>query len=58
MRIQAVGPEYTVWLNGTKVMTYKSENAEEEGPIGLQLHGNKVMAIDFRNLRVQELGKE
>lgn len=57
MRIKAVGPEYTVWLNGTKVMTYTSENAKEEGPIGLQLHGNKVMAIDFRKLRVKEVGE-
>jgi len=38
MKIQAVGPRYTVWLNGEKVMTYESDTAIEKGPIGLQLH--------------------
>lgn len=58
MKILAVGPKYDVWLNGRHVMTYTSENAKEEGPIGLQLHGNKVMTIDFRNLAVKELVKK
>lgn len=52
LRVVAVGPKYDCWLNGTHVMSYTSENAKEEGPIGLQLHGNKVMSIAFRNLRV------
>ena len=55
MVIQAVGKEYTVWLQGEKVMTYKSDSAIAEGPIGIQLHGNRVMAIDFRKLVVSEL---
>ena len=59
MRIVAVGPKYDVWLNGAHVMTYTSDKARAKGPIGLQLHGNKVMSIDFRNLAVKELaGKE
>ena len=55
MIIQAVGKEYTVWLQGEKVMTYKSDSAIAAGPIGIQLHGNRVMAIDFRKLVVSEL---
>ena len=55
MRIQAVGKEYTVWLLGEKVMTYKSDSAIEEGPVGIQLHGNRIMAIDYRNLKLAEL---
>jgi len=55
MIIQAVGKEYTVWLQGEKVMTYKSDSAIAEGPIGIQLHGNRVMAIDFRKLSVAVL---
>ena len=51
MKIRAVGPEYTVWLNGRKVMRYTSEKAPAKGPVGLQLHGNKVMKIAFRKLR-------
>ncbi len=54
MKIQAKGPEYKVWLNGKEVMTYVSENAVAEGPIGLQVHPKKEMSIDFRNLTVTE----
>jgi hypothetical protein len=55
MRIQAIGPEYTVWLQGEKVMTYKSASAIKEGPLGLQLHGSRDMSIDYRNLNLAEL---
>ena len=55
MRIQAIGKEYTAWLQGEKVMTYKSGSAIEEGPVGIQLHGNRNMSIDYRNLKLAEL---
>ena len=55
MRIQAIGKEYTVWLRGEKVMTYKSASAIEEGPLGVQLHGNRNMSIDYRNLKLAKL---
>ncbi len=55
MRIQAKGKTYTVWLNGQQVMTYTSASAIEKGPIGLQLHGNRNMHIDFRNIAVAEM---
>tara|TARA_B110000438_G_scaffold207200_1_gene198978 strand:- start:75 stop:674 length:600 start_codon:yes stop_codon:yes gene_type:complete len=55
MRIQAVGKEYTVWLQGEKVMTYKSDSSIDEGPIGIQLHGGRVMGIDYRKLKLAEL---
>ena len=55
LRIVAAGPVYDTWLNGVHVMTYTSGNAKGKGPIGLQLHGNKVMSIDFRRLTVKEL---
>jgi hypothetical protein len=55
MRIQAIGKEYTVWLQGEKVMTYKSDSAIDEGPIGIQLHGGRNMAIDYRKLQLAEL---
>lgn len=57
LRVEARGDTYVTWLNGKKVMTYKSDSAVEKGPIGLQLHGGKDMAIDFRNLRAAELKK-
>jgi hypothetical protein len=55
MRIQAIGKEYTVWLQGEKVMTYKSDSAIDEGPVGMQLHGGRNMAIDYRKLKLAEL---
>lgn len=55
MRIRAVGKKYTVWLQGEEVMNYESSSAIEEGPIGIQLHGNRSMGIDYRNIKVTEL---
>lgn len=55
MKIQAIGDAYTVWLNGEEVMTYISDTAVDEGPIGLQLHGKRDMGIDYRNLRLADL---
>jgi len=55
MKIRAVGPKYTTWLQGKEVMNYESGSAKKEGPIGIQLHGNRNMKIDFRNVTVTEL---
>ena len=55
MRIRAIGPKYTVWLQGEEVMNYKSSSAKEKGPIGIQLHGNRQMAINLKNIKVQEI---
>jgi hypothetical protein len=55
MRIQVIGKEYTVWLQGKKVMTYKSDSAIAEGPLGIQLHGGRNMGIDYRKLKLAKL---
>lgn len=55
MKIVAKGKTYTTWLNGKKVMTYTSDSAVEKGPIGIQLHGGKDMAIDYRHIKLGEL---
>ena len=55
MKVQAKDNVYTVWLNGQEVMTYTSDNATDKGPIGLQLHPNNEMSIDFRNIMVAEI---
>ena len=55
IKIKAVGKTYSVSLNGKHVMEYTSKSAIEKGPLGLQLHGNRNMAIDFRNIAVAEL---
>jgi hypothetical protein len=55
MKIQAIGKQYTVWLQGKEVMTYKSDSAIEEGPLGIQLHGSRIMGADFHKIRIAEL---
>lgn len=55
MTIVAMGDTYTVWLNGKLVISYQSDTAIERGAIGLQLHPDRDMAIDFRNIRLAEL---
>ena len=51
MKICAEGKKYTVWLGGEKIMTYESDSAIQKGKIGSQLHGNRVMSIEYRNLK-------
>ena len=55
MKICAEGKKYTVWLGGEKIMTYESDSAIEKGKIGIQLHGNRVMSIEYRNLKARSL---
>ena len=55
MTIVAKGKGYAVWLNGRHVMSYESETAVPKGPVGIQLHGNRDMTIDYRNIRLAEL---
>lgn len=55
MKITAKGPVYTVELNGKEVMTYTSDTAKEKGPIGLQMHADVAMKIDFRAITLASL---
>lgn len=55
MRIEVRGMDYACWLNGKKVMSYTSDTGKPRGPIGIQLHGDRDMSIDFREITVAEL---
>ena len=55
MTIVAIGANYSVWLNGYKVMSYDSDSAIEEGPIGIQLHANRDMMISYRKISIATL---
>ena len=50
MKVQAIGSVYTIWLNGKQVSVFEAEKVVDEGPLGLQLHGGKVMAADVVTL--------
>jgi hypothetical protein len=55
MTIRCTGPIYQVTLHGVLVVEYESPRAIKEGPIGIQLHGNRDMKIDFRNFFIDTL---
>jgi len=55
MSIRCVGPSYQVFIQGEVVVEYESPRAIKEGPIGVQLHGNRDMQIDFRNFFISDL---
>lgn len=55
IKAMAIGTTYKVWLNGTEVMNYTLDDANLEGPIGIQLHPNREMSIQFRDISVAEL---
>ena len=54
MKITAKGNVYSVDLNGRHVMDYTSETAKKSGPIGLQVHPNKEMTVEFKDITIQE----
>ena len=53
MRIRGIGPVYTVWLNGKQVLNYTSKTAGDKGPLGIQLHGKRIMEIHYRNIEMR-----
>ncbi len=57
IKLQAVGPKYTVWLNGERAVEYEDPAFPNAAPIGLQIHGGLVMKVEFRNIRAKELGE-
>ena len=55
IRVEAKGDRFTVWLNGVQVSQYKDAKYAEPGPIGLQIHANVVMKVEFRDVRALAL---
>ena len=55
IRVRAKGDKYTVWLNGVEVMNYVSDSAIDMGPVGIQLHGGRDMAMNYKNIKIGKL---
>jgi hypothetical protein len=53
IRVEARGDTFTVWLNGQQVSQYTSDKYREPAPIGLQIHSNIQMKVEFRDLRAK-----
>jgi hypothetical protein len=55
LRIIMTGKRIQTFLNGESFVDYTGVVINDEGPIGLQLHGNVHMAVKFRNIRIKEI---
>ncbi|MFG0335957.1 MAG: DUF1080 domain-containing protein [Maioricimonas sp. JB049] len=52
LRIILTGKRIQTFLNGEPMVDYEGIAINEEGPIGLQLHGNRTMKVAFRNIEL------
>jgi len=55
LKVIVTGKRIQTFLNGEPMVDYTAVVMEEQGPIGLQLHGGVHMAVKFRNIRAREL---
>ena len=55
LRIEAKGNTFKIWLNGQHVVTYEDPAYPNPGPIGLQVHANVKMTVEFRNIKAGEI---
>jgi hypothetical protein len=55
VRLEARGSTFGVWLNGVQVSQYTDKKFAGPAPIGLQIHPQLKMKVEFRNIRVEEL---
>ncbi|QDT30605.1 HEAT repeat protein [Gimesia panareensis] len=56
-RIRCKGPRIQLWINGVQTVDYVEEdpNIPLKGIIALQIHGNLVNQVHYRNVRLREL---
>ena len=54
-RIQAKGDTFTCWINGKKASEYTDAKFNGAAPLGLQIHGNVEMKVEYRNIKISEL---
>ncbi len=56
MKIRAVGPKVTTWLNGTQMIEIVDEKiGAGKGGIALQIHDGGGIKVRWRNLKLKEL---
>lgn len=55
--IRAEGDHIQLWLNGVQTVDYTEpdEGLPEAGRIGLQIHGNGVLEVRFKDLEIERL---
>jgi hypothetical protein len=55
LRVIMEGKRIQTFLNGEPFVDYEGIVINDEGPIGLQLHGGVHMAVKFRNIKIKEI---
>jgi hypothetical protein len=55
LKVIMQGKRIRTILNDEPFVDYEGITINEKGPIGLQLHGNVHMAVEFRKIRIKEL---
>jgi len=58
--IRCEGPRVVLKVNGVQTIDYTEEDKtlEQEGHIGLQIHGGAKSEVSFRNITIEELGEK
>ena len=54
MIILCIGSHITVWVNGLKTAELINDPGRRSGFIGIQLHGNMDMDVQFKNIMIHE----
>lgn len=55
LKVIVTGKRIQTFLNGEPMVDYTGLVLEDEGPIGLQLHGGVHMSVKFKNIKLREL---
>jgi len=55
LKVIVTGKRIQTFLNEEPMVDYTGVVLEDEGPIGLQLHGGVHMSVKFKNVKVREL---
>jgi len=55
IRIEAKGENFRIFLNNEKVLEFNDKGFPGPAPIGLQIHPNVNMKVEFRNIKAKEL---
>jgi len=56
MKIRAVGPKVTTWLNGVQMITITDQKiGEGKGAIALQIHDGGGIKVHWRNINIRSL---
>jgi hypothetical protein len=57
LKVIVEGKRIRTFLNGEPFVDYEGITMNESGPIGLQLHGNVHMAVQFKNIVLREISE-